>query len=259
MFDDKDYQKLPGHWVLARLGKRVLRPGGLEMTEFLMRELSVSSGDDLVELAPGIGATAKYLSQKEFRSYLGIDQNNEALAELQKNFASDARISFLKGNAVNPPVPDSTADILWGEAVMTMQSLNVKTKMIAQAHRILRPGGRYAIHEIALEDSVDQSLRQALYHDLGLQVKMSVQPITSDEWKEVLQTQGFSVVAEKRLPMHLLEPARIVADEGFLRALGIAFRIMREPAARKRVLGMRSVFRKYSDSMYALGLVCTKV
>jgi methyltransferase type 11 len=47
-----------GHWMLAKLGKRVLRPGGRELTEFLIKELQITPEDDIVEFAPGLGFTA---------------------------------------------------------------------------------------------------------------------------------------------------------------------------------------------------------
>ena len=52
--------KMPGHWVLARMGKRVLRPGGLELTRRLLAELAISPSDDVVEFAPGLGVTAHW-------------------------------------------------------------------------------------------------------------------------------------------------------------------------------------------------------
>ena len=44
-----------GHWVLAKLGKRVLRPGGLELTRKMLSALSIGEEDDVVEFAPGLG------------------------------------------------------------------------------------------------------------------------------------------------------------------------------------------------------------
>ena len=51
-------EKMPGHWLLAKMGKRVLRPGGLELTRRLLSELAVTAVDDVVEFAPGLGITA---------------------------------------------------------------------------------------------------------------------------------------------------------------------------------------------------------
>jgi hypothetical protein len=58
--------------------------------------------------------------------------------------------------------------------------------------------------------------------------------------------------------MHLLEPRRLVADEGVLGALRIAATVARTPAARQRVLAMRSVFRRYAPEMCAVAMVARK-
>ena len=47
--------KMPGHWLLARLGKRVLRPGGLSLTRRLLESLAIQPSDAVVEFAPGHG------------------------------------------------------------------------------------------------------------------------------------------------------------------------------------------------------------
>ena len=55
---DRDTAHLPGHWLLARLGKRVLRPGGRELTERMLTDADLT-GADVLELAPGLGKTAR--------------------------------------------------------------------------------------------------------------------------------------------------------------------------------------------------------
>ncbi len=47
-----------GHWILAKMGKKVLRPGGKELTMKLIRNLNITNSDDIVEFAPGLGFTA---------------------------------------------------------------------------------------------------------------------------------------------------------------------------------------------------------
>jgi hypothetical protein len=56
---DASVKKMPGHWLLARMGKRVLRPGGLELTHRLLAQLAIGSNDEVVEFAPGLGVTAR--------------------------------------------------------------------------------------------------------------------------------------------------------------------------------------------------------
>lgn len=44
----------PGHWLLAGLGKKVLRPGGLELTRDMICQLRLEPQDDIIEFAPGL-------------------------------------------------------------------------------------------------------------------------------------------------------------------------------------------------------------
>ncbi len=44
--------KMPGHWLLAKMGKRVLRPGGLELTRVMLERLDIQAHDAVVEFAP---------------------------------------------------------------------------------------------------------------------------------------------------------------------------------------------------------------
>ena len=55
---NEDISTAQGHWLLARMGKRVLRPGGKELTIKLIRSLNITTEDSVVEFAPGLGVTA---------------------------------------------------------------------------------------------------------------------------------------------------------------------------------------------------------
>jgi hypothetical protein len=46
-------EKMPGHWLLARLGKRVLRPGGRQLTQRMIKALNIQPSDAVIEFAPG--------------------------------------------------------------------------------------------------------------------------------------------------------------------------------------------------------------
>ncbi len=67
--------KAPGHWVLARLGKKVLRPGGIELTKRMLQSLAIDKDDDVVEFAPGLGATARMTLSRRPRSYFAIERD----------------------------------------------------------------------------------------------------------------------------------------------------------------------------------------
>ena len=58
--DNLDAAKMPGHWLLLRLGKRVLRPAGLELTRRMVDDLNIQPSDDVVEFGPGLGVIARF-------------------------------------------------------------------------------------------------------------------------------------------------------------------------------------------------------
>ena len=58
-FADRPVEKAPGHWVLARAGKTVLRPGGLALSTWALKR-AVLPGSDVVEFAPGRRASNRH-------------------------------------------------------------------------------------------------------------------------------------------------------------------------------------------------------
>src|SRR6185503_4901738 len=71
-------KKMPGHWVLARLGKRVLRPGGRQLTRRMLEALRIQHTDDVVEFAPGMGVTARLTLKLKPASYTAVERDQAA-------------------------------------------------------------------------------------------------------------------------------------------------------------------------------------
>jgi hypothetical protein len=107
-------------------------------------------------------------------------------------------------------------------------------------------------------DDVSDSIRDAIQHDLSDDIHVGVRPLTIREWREILAAAGFSVVDEHTAAMHLLEPARLVKDEGLLRTFRFAWNVATHAPARRRILSMRCVFRKYRDHLAAIAIVAQK-
>lgn len=253
-----DIAKMPGHWLLARMGKRVLRPGGLELTRKMLDTLAIDSTDHVVEFAPGLGVTARLALARQPASYTAIERD-EAAAESVRSFLTDARYRCLVGNAEETGPEDASATVVYGEAMLTMHTPGQKARIVREAYRILQLGGRYGIHELGLTpDDLSEATKDSILHDLSAAIHVGARPLTSSEWRAVLEAEGFQVRAEFTAPMHLLEPKRMIQDEGLERALRIFFNILRTPAARQRVLAMRRVFRTYQDHLMAISLVAVK-
>jgi hypothetical protein len=70
-----DVAKMPGHWLLSRLGKRVVRPGGLKLTRALLDGLAIGPADEVVEFAPGLGVAARMTLQRCPRCYTGAERD----------------------------------------------------------------------------------------------------------------------------------------------------------------------------------------
>jgi hypothetical protein len=83
-------------------------------------------------------------------------------------------------------------------------------------------------------------------------------PLTIGEWRQLLDAEGFSVQSQAQAPMHLLEPRRLVQDEGLFGACRFAFNLLCNREARRRVLAMRRVFAKHRDHLAAITLTGIK-
>lgn len=251
-------EKMPGHWLLAKMGKRVLRPGGIELTEQLLSELAISTEDDVVEFAPGLGVTARLTLARRPHSYTAVERDRNAAGVVMKYLTGDNQ-KCVTGTAEETGLPSESASVVYGEAMLSMQPHSTKARIISEAARLLKPGGRYGIHELCLvPDDVPESVRQAIQHDLSDEIHVGVRPLTGNEWRELLSSAGLTVTAEFKAPMHLLEPRRVIRDEGFFRTLRFLFNVATHAAARQRVRRMRGVFRKYGEHLRAISLVATK-
>ncbi len=251
-------EKMPGHWLLAKMGKRVLRPGGLEMTGRLLNDLAISANDAVVEFAPGLGVTARLTLSRNPRSYTAIERDWAAAAEVNR-YLSEPHQQCVVGTAEATGLPDASASVVYGEAMLSMQMTSAKSRIVAEAARLLCPGGRYGIHELCLvPDDLDPRIGDAIAAELSSDIHVGVRPLTVQQWRELLSAAGLTVVSEVRAPMHLLEPARLVRDEGLLRAARFVWNLAWHGEARRRVLAMRRIFRKYREHLGAVALVATK-
>jgi ubiquinone/menaquinone biosynthesis C-methylase UbiE len=252
------WNKLPGHWVLARLGKRVLRPGGRKLTHRLLELLAIGPADEVVEFAPGLGESARATVARNPRSYTAVERDAGA-AYIVAGYLSESNQQCIIASAEATGLPADSASVLYGEAMLSMQPESTKARILHEASRILRRGGRYGMHELCLvPNDLDQSTRDQIAHDLSGEIHVGVRPLTADEWRALLTSESFVVQAEELAPMRLLEPTRILRDEGWLRAIRFLWNVLCNRSARRRVLEMRRVFRKHRAHLAAIVLVAVK-
>lgn len=253
-----DPSKLPGHWTLAKMGKRVLRPGGLELTTAILEGLDITSSADVTEFAPGLGATTQLLLDRTPSTYTGVERDPDA-ADAVRSILRGEQDRCIEATAQDSGLGDSSADVVTGEAFLTMQSPDNKQRIVREAFRILRPGGRYGLHEMCLRpDGLDPDVQQQIRDELTHSIRVGARPLTVDDWRKLLEDAGFTIDSEKIVDMALLRPRRLIADEGIGRAVKIGFNIVRNADARRRVAAMRKIFNTHRDQLGAVALVATK-
>lgn len=256
--EDVDICKMQGHWLLAKMGKKVLRPGGLELTRQMLEALDIGENDEVVEFAPGLGVTARITLGKNPARYTAIEREEAAADQVRKYLHGENQTCRI-GLAEQTGLPDESATVVYGEAMLTMHSDAKKREVIGEAARILKPGGRYGIHEVGIiPDDIDDALKSEIKKELSRSIHISAVPVTMDEWKALLENEGFEVNVIVTEPFHLLEPKRIVQDEGLPGALRFAGNILRNKEARSVILAMKSVFRKYRANLSGMSMIAVK-
>ena len=258
---DRDEAHLQGHWLLAKLGKKVLRPGGKKLTNWMIDNANPTN-KRVVEFAPGLGITAAEILDRNPKTYTGVDQDPDAATATTLS-TKQARLGIptevINGVASDTGLPAGSADLVVGEAMLTMQGEKGKAAIVSEANRILATGGRYAIHELLLTpNNVDQTVADNLRKALATTIKVNARPLTATEWSELLENNGFKVLSIKVAPMGLLQPKQMIEDEG-PRVLKIMFNLARKPQARKRVLAMRKVFSENAQNLGAISIIAEKI
>lgn len=85
-----------------------------------------------------------------------------------------------------------------------------------------------------------------------------VRPLTIAEWRLLLKSEGFEIKATDTASMNLLEPARLVRDEGLRGAMRFALNVLRDTEARRSVLEMRRTFRRNRELIAAVAIPAVK-
>ena len=122
---------------------------GRAATEELAAWSGVEPGHTLLDVGCGIGGTSRYLAQLAGCNAVGVDLTEEycRVAEmLSARVGLAERTTFRHGSALDLPFGDSHFDIVWTEHVQ--MNIADKARFYAEAARVLKPGGRFAFHDV---------------------------------------------------------------------------------------------------------------
>jgi len=195
LYDQLQKDELPEAAVLASLGcgnptaLAQLAPGEVVL------DLGSGGGIDVLLSAKRVGPTGK--------AY-GLDMTDEMLALARENQrkAGVPNAEFLRGEIENIPLPDGSVDVIISNCVINLSA--DKDRVLHEAFRVLKPGGRFAVSDVVTRGEVPEEIRK----NILLWAGCVAGALEEDEYRAKLTAAGFESIG--------IEPTRIYRPEDAL-------------------------------------------
>ena len=193
---------VPTEAVLASLGcgnptaLAELKPGEVVL------DLGSGGGIDVLLSARRVGPTGK--------AY-GLDMTDEMLALARENQAKSGltNVEFLRGEIEHIPLPDNSVDVLISNCVINLSA--DKDQVLAEAFRVLKPGGRFAVSDVVVRGDVPAAVRDSML----LWVGCIAGALRDDDYVAKLSAVGFEQIDIEPTRVYTLEDARtFLTDQG---------------------------------------------
>jgi arsenite methyltransferase len=202
LYDSAQAGELPEAALNASLGcgnptlLAALNPGETVL------DLGSGGGIDVLLSARRVGSTGK--------AY-GLDMTDEmlALANENKRTAGVENVEFLKGEIENIPLPDNSVDVIISNCVINLSSN--KDRVIAEAFRVLKPGGRFAVSDVVTKGEMLPEIRKSVL----LWVGCISGALEENDYKSKLAAAGFENIDVEPTRIYRVEDAReFLSGEG---------------------------------------------
>jgi arsenite methyltransferase len=195
LYSDTEKAVLPEKAVAASLGcgnptaLARLQPGEIVL------DLGSGGGIDVILSAKRVGPTGK--------AY-GLDMTDEMLALARENQKKTGieNVEFLKGAIENVPLPDNSIDVIISNCVVNLSG--DKDRVLREAFRVLKPGGRFAISDVVVRGEVPADIRKSM----ELWVGCIAGALEEYEYRDKLYAAGFESVDIEPTRVYKIEEAR---------------------------------------------------
>jgi len=203
LYDAKQTAGLPAEAVLASLGcgnptaLATLNPGDVVL------DLGSGGGIDVLLSAKRVGPTGK--------AY-GLDMTDEMLALARENQrkAGVENVEFLKGEIEAIPLPDNSVDLIISNCVINLSA--DKSRVLAEAFRVLKPGGRFAVSDVVVRGEIPAEIRR----NVELWIGCLSGALDESDYVAKLAGAGFEDVSIEPTRVYRAEDAReFLTGHGF--------------------------------------------
>lgn len=181
IYDAKEVEGIPIAALEASLG--CANPTSLAKLEEgeVVLDLGSGGGIDVLLSAKRVGPSGYVY---------GLDMTDEMLELAERNLASTAleNVSFLKGNIESIPLPDASVDVVISNCVINLSP--DKYRVLREAFRVLKPGGRLAIADIVAAEELPERFRQ----DAEAYASCMAGASTQSEYRSNLENVGFEAI-----------------------------------------------------------------
>jgi SAM-dependent methyltransferase len=195
LYDDLQKSVLPDMAVKASLGcgnptaLAELKPGETVL------DLGSGGGIDVLLSARRVGPTGK--------AY-GLDMTDDMLTLARKNQkeAGVENAEFLKGEIESIPLPDNSVDVIISNCVINLSA--DKDKVLHEAFRVLKPGGRFAVSDVVVRGEVPDEIRKSVMLWIGC----IAGALNDHDYVAKLETAGFASIDIEPTRVYSIEDAR---------------------------------------------------
>jgi SAM-dependent methyltransferase len=195
LYDASQAGQIPEEALLASLGcgnptaLAQLKPGEIVL------DLGSGGGIDVLLSARRVGPTGK--------AY-GLDMTDEmlALANENKRKAGVENVEFLKGEIENIPLPDNSVDVIISNCVINLSA--DKAKVLREAFRVLKPGGRFAVSDVVTRGEMLPEIRQSVLAWVGC----IAGALEENDYRSKLAAAGFTQIEVEPTRIYRAEDAR---------------------------------------------------
>ena len=156
------------------------------------RSRSLTDGETVLDLGSGAGADVLISARRVAPSgrAIGLDMTDEMLDLARRNAAEAGveNVEFIKGYLEDMPLDDETVDVVISNCVINLSA--DKPKTIAEAARVLRPGGRFAVSDVIADPDMDDATRA----DMQAWTGCVAGALTETEFRAALTAAGLEQI-----------------------------------------------------------------